>query len=182
MCPRSVFSFVLLISSFTAAANGYLGVNFGTSWVDADLSSIGGGAIDDNTGMSKFYGGFRSHQYVAFEVAYFNLAQVSVSAVGAPPNDVSGSVDMNALGLYGVVYVPIAKRSQVLVKAGGAIWEADIQRDAVTATTDGLDMFYGLGISYSFTRALAVTADWEVINAPNPELSTLSLGFRWGFN
>ncbi|MGB5279649.1 MAG: hypothetical protein WBO73_11810 [Gammaproteobacteria bacterium] len=42
-------------------------------------------------------------------------------------------------------------------------------------------MFYGLGVSYSFTRALAITADWEVINSSSPEFSTLSLGFRWGF-
>jgi hypothetical protein len=182
MFTRFLFSFLLLAVSLAAAANGYLGISFGSSQVEANLSSLGGGSLDESTGMSKFYGGFRVHQYVAFEAAWFNLAQVSVAQLGAPPNDVSGSVDMQALGLYGVAYVPIAKRSQVLVKAGGAGWDADLQRGTTTATADGFDMFYGLGISYSFTRALAITADWEVINSSNPELSTLSLGFRWDFN
>ena len=65
--------------------------------------------------------------------------------------------------------------------AGGASWDADLQRNTETATADGLDMFYGVGAAYAFTKALALTADWEVINSPNPEFSTLSLGFRWTF-
>jgi hypothetical protein len=182
MFTRFLFSCSLLAVSFSAAANGYLGFGLGSTKVEANLSLLGGGGLDENTGMSKFYGGFRVHKYVAFEAAWFNLAQVSVAQLGTPPNDVSGSVDMQALGLYGVAYVPIAKRSQVLVKAGGADWDADLQRGTTTVTVDGFDMFYGLGISYSFTRALAITADWEVINSPNPEFSTLSLGFRWDFN
>jgi hypothetical protein len=172
----------LLFYSFAATANGYIGFSVGSTDVKADLTSIGGGMLDESTGLSKFYGGFRMHKYVAVEAAYFNLAQVSVAQLGTPPNDVSGSVDMKALGLYGVAYVPLAKHTQILVKAGGASWDADLQRDTTTANADGLDMFYGLGISYSFTKALAITADWEVIDSPNPEFSTLSLGFRWDFN
>ena len=180
------FRFLSLIAlmtfSFATAANGYIGFSVGSSDVKADLTSLGGGMLDESTGMSKFYGGFRMHKYVSVEAAYFYLAQVSVGQLGTPPNNVSGSVDMKALGLYGVAYVPLAKRTHALVKAGGASWDADLQRNTTTATADGFDMFYGLGISYSFTRALAITADWEVINSPNPEFSTLSLGFRWDFN
>jgi hypothetical protein len=182
MYPKFLSSLMLLIFSFTAVANGYIGFSVGSTDVKADLSSLGGGVLDERTSMSKFYGGFRSNRYVAFEVAYFNLAEVSVGQLGTPPNDVSASVDMQALGLYGVARVPLARRADVLVKAGGASWNADLRRDTSTASADGLDMLYGLGISYSFTRAMAITADWEVINSPSPEFSTLSLGFRWDFN
>ena len=105
----------------------------------------------------------------------------SVAQVGSGPSAVSGSVDMSALGMYGVAFVPLAKRAHFLVKAGGASWDADLQRNATTATADGFDAFYGLGLSYGFTQNLAVTADWEVIDSPNPEFSTFSLGFRWEF-
>jgi hypothetical protein len=169
------------VCSFTASANGYLGFSFGNTTVKADLTSLGGGSIDESTGMSKLYGGYRFNKYVSAEAAWFNLASVSVAQVGSGPNAVSGSVDMNALGIYGVAFVPLAKRTHFLVKAGGASWDADLQRNATTATADGFDAFYGLGLSYGFTKNLAVTADWEVIDSPNPEFSTFSLGFKWEF-
>ncbi len=172
---------ILLLCSFGVYANGYLGLSFGESSVKADLTSLGGGSLDESTGMSKLYGGFRFNKYVAAEAAWFNLASVSVAQVGTGPNAVSGSVDMKALGIYGVAFVPLAKRTFVLVKAGGASWDADLTRNATNATADGFDAFYGLGFSYGFTKNLAVTADWEVIDSPNPEFSTFSLGFKWDF-
>ena len=173
---------LLFLCSFTVSANGYLGFSFGNSSVKADLSSLGGGSLDESTGMSKLYGGYRFNKYVAAEAAWFNLASVSVAQVGTGPNAVSGSVDMKALGIYGVAFVPLAKRTYVLVKAGGASWDADLTRNTVSGTADGFDAFYGLGFSYGFTRNLAVTADWEAIDSPNPEFSTFSLGFKWEFH
>jgi hypothetical protein len=182
MKPGYLLLAILLAHSITASANGYLGFSFGNTSVKADLTSLGGGSLDESTGMSKLYGGYRFNKYVSTEVAWFNLASVSVAQVGSGPNAVSGSVDMKALGIYGVALVPLVKRTHFLVKAGGASWDADLQRNATTATADGFDAFYGLGISYGFTRNLAVTADWEVIDSPNPEFSTFSLGFKWEFN
>ena len=172
---------VTLLCSLTVSANGYLGFSFGTTSVKADLTSLGGGSIDESTGMSKLYVGYRLNKYVSAEAAWLSLASVSVAQVGSGPNAVSGSVDMSALGIYGVAAVPLTKRAHLLVKAGGAGWDADLQRDATTATADGFDAFYGLGLSYGFTKNLSVTADWEVINSPNPDLSTFSLGFKWEF-
>ena len=181
MKPGYLLLALLLAYSVTASANGYLGFGFGTTSVKADLASLGGGSIDESTGMSKLYAGYRLNRYVSAEAAWFNLASVSVAQVGSGPNAVSGSVDMSALGIYGVATVPLARRTYFLVKAGGAGWDADLQRDATTATADGFDAFYGLGLSYGFTKNLAVTADWEVINSPNPDLSVFSLGFKWEF-
>jgi hypothetical protein len=172
---------ILLAFSFMASANGYVGFSFGNTSVKVDLSSVGGGTIDDTTGLSKFYGGYRFNKYVSLEGAWFSLAQLSVGQVGTGTDAVSGSVDMKALGIYGVAFVPLAKNIEAYVKAGGASWDADITRDATTAGTDGFDALYGLGISYAFTREFKVTADWEVIDSPNPEFSTFSLGFKWEF-
>jgi len=172
---------VLLVCSFVASANGYVGLSFGNTSVKVDLSSVGGGAIDDTTGLSKFYGGYRFNKYVSLEGALFGLAQLSVGQVGTGTDAVSGSVDMKALGIYGVAFVPLGKSTEVFVKAGGASWDADITRDTTTASADGFDALYGLGISYAFTKKFKGTADWEVIDSPNPEFSTFSLGFKWEF-
>ena len=91
---------VLLVCSFIVSANGYLGFSFGNTSVKADLTSIGGGTIDETTGLGKFYGGYRFNKYVSLEGAWFSLAQLSVGQVGTGTDAVSGSVDMKALGIY----------------------------------------------------------------------------------
>jgi len=172
---------ILLVCNFVASANGYVGFSVGNTSVKADLTSLGGGTLDESTTLTKFYGGYRFNKYVSLEGAYFGLAQASVAQLGTPPNDVSGSVDMKALGIYGVAFVPLSKSVEVFVKAGGASWDADLTRNNTTANADGIDALYGLGISYAFTKAFKGTADWEVIDSPNPEFSTFSLGFKWEF-
>ena len=172
---------VLLVCSFAVYANGYIGFSIGDTSVKADLTSLGGGSLDETTMFARFYGGYRFNKYVSLEGAYFSLAQASVSQLGTPPDDVSGAVDMKALGIYGVAFVPLSKRIEASVKAGGASWDADLTRDNTTASADGFDALYGLGISYAFTKQLKGTADWDVIDSPNPEFSTLSLGFKWEF-
>ncbi len=170
---------ILMACSFGAFANGYIGFSMGRTSVKADLTSVGGGNLDETTNLSKFYAGYRLNKYVSLEAAYYNLAK----ATGQVDSVVSGSgaVDMKAGALYGVASVPLAKRLEAYVKAGAARWDAELVRDSTTASADGVDAFYGLGISYGFTKAFAVTADWEVIDSPNPEFSTLSAGFKWEF-
>ena len=172
---------VLLVCSCIASANGYVGFSVGSTNVKADLSSIGGGTVDESTGLAKFYGGYRFNKYVSLEGAYFSLAQVTASQVYSVTGTVSGAVDMWAWGVYGVAFVPLSKRIEAYVKAGGASWDADLASTTATATTDGFDALYGLGISYAFTKKFKGTADWEVIDSPNPEFSTYSLGFKWEF-
>lgn len=167
--------------SFAVSANGYVGFSVGSTNVKADLTSLGGGALDETTALTKFYGGYRFSKYVSLEGAYFGLAQASVGQVGTGANAVSGSVDMKALGIYGVAFVPLSKSVEVSVKAGGASWDADLTRNTATTSADGFDALYGLGISYAFTKTFKGTADWEVIDSPNPEFSTFSLGFKWEF-
>ena len=171
----------VLMCNFAVFANGYVGFSVGSTDVKADLTSLGGGTLDETTTLTKFYGGYRFNRYVSLEGAYFGLAQASVGQVGTGSDAVSGSVDMKALGIYGVSFVPLSKTVEVLVKAGGASWDADLTRNTTTVTADGFDALYGLGISYAFTRKVKGTADWEVIDSPNPEFSTFSLGFKWEF-
>ena len=178
---RYITAPLLLACSFTASANGYVGFSYGSTSVEADLTSIGGSTLDDTTTLTKFYGGYRFNKYVGLEAAWFDLASVSVGQVGTGSTAVSGYVDMKALGIYGVAFVPLTRHAAAFVKAGGASWDADLQVNTTTAAADGFDALYGLGVSYNFTKTFAVTADWETIDSPNPEFSTYSLGFKWDF-
>ena len=65
--------------STTTFANGYIGIGYGSTNVKDDLTSVGGGNIDDSTTLTKFYGGYQFNKYVALEGGYYNLAQLSLS-------------------------------------------------------------------------------------------------------
>lgn len=164
-----------------ARADAYVGFSVGSTSVKADLTSLGGGGIDERASMSKLYGGYRLNDFLGVEAAYFNLAEASVGQVGSGTNAVSGAVDMSAFGIAGVAFVELTKRAQAHVKLGTAMWDADLRRNTTTASADGVDAYFGLGAAYFFTRELAATVDWEMIDSPNPEFSTFSLGFSWAF-
>ena len=167
--------------STTAFANGYIGIGYGSTDVKADLTSVGGGNIDDSTTLTKFYGGYQFNKYVALEGGYYNLAQLSVGSVDTSAGVVSGSVDMKAMGISGVATAPLTKSFRAYVRAGAAVWDADITRNTTTVSADGTDALFGLGAAYSFTKTFSITADWELIDSPNPEFNTFSLGFKWDF-
>lgn len=178
---NTLFLSLLLISSSSSFATAYIGYGVGRTNVKADLTSLGGGNFDDHTTLMKLYGGFKFNKYISIEVAYLGLAKASVGQLGTGPTAVSGSVDMSAVAIYGVAIAPMSKRTQVYLKAGTADWDADLSRNTTTASADGSDTLYGLGISYNFEKELAISADWEVIDSPNPEFSTFSVGFKWIF-
>ena len=171
----------LLVTSMAVEAGGYVGLGYGNTKVKADLTDLGGGNIDDSTALAKFYGGYQFNKYLALEGGFYSLAQLSVGSVETSSGVVSGSVDMKAFGISGVATAPLTKTVRAYVRAGAALWDADITRDGTSASTDGTDALYGLGVSYNFTKTFAITADWEAIDSPNPEFSTFSLGFKWDF-
>ncbi len=171
----------LLVTGFTAQAHWYLGFGFGNTTVKADLTAQGGGNLKETTALSDFYGGYRFNKYLGLELAYLNLADVNADSLGAPPNDVSGSVDMKAFTGSVVLTYPVTKRTEIYAKGGTASWKADVRRDAVTEGVDGTDLYYGIGAAYGFTREFFGTVDFDVIDSGNPEFSTVSLGFRWDF-
>lgn len=178
---RPLLLSVLLISSSSSFAAGYIGFSVGRTNVKADLTSVGGGNLEDSATLMKLYGGFAFNKYVSIEAAYLGLAKASVGQVGTGPSAVSGSVDMSASAIYGIATAPLSKRTRAYLKAGVADWNADLSKNATNASADGTDTLYGLGISYNFEKELAMTADWEVIDSPNPEFSTFSVGFKWIF-
>jgi hypothetical protein len=51
----------------------------------------------------------------------------------------------------------------------------------IKGENDGTDAAYALSASYAFTKELSVAAEWESFNSDNPELSMLSLGFKFIF-
>jgi OOP family OmpA-OmpF porin len=179
------FFLILLMALFftTAALAGpYVGIGIGSASYKADLTSLGGGSIDENGTGTKLYGGYGFNKYFAAEAAIYNFAEASIGAFEVSPgNFASAAVSMKGVGAYAVGMYPVSKKVNLMAKLGVLSWDADLQANNNTATNDGTDVAYALAASYGFTKELLVTAEWESFDSDNPELSMLSLGFRFNF-
>ena len=186
-CMRiPVVSLILVSASLasisTAAAEPYVGFGIGTASYIADLSSLGGGDLDDDGTGTKLYIGYSFNKYFAAEFSAYNFAEASVAAVEVSPGTfASASVSMKGFGAYAVGMYPVSKKVNLMAKLGVLSWDADLQVNNTSGENDGSNAAYALAASYAFTKELSVAAEWESFNSDNPELSMLSLGFKFIF-
>ncbi len=174
-------SFVLLATATSVIAGPYVGIGIGSASYKAEID--GGDFEDDGTG-TKLYGGYTFNKYFAAEASIYNFAEASVGAFETSPGGqvvTDASVSMKGIGAYAVGMYPVSKKVNLMAKLGVLSWDADLQANNNTATNDGTDVAYALAASYGFTKELLVTAEWESFDSDNPELSMLSLGFRFNF-
>ncbi len=166
----------------------YIGFGIGSVHYKTDLTSLGGGQIDDNGTGTKIYGGYTFNKYIAAELAAYNFSEASVNGVvsninGGPVNNIPFHATVKSTGYaaYAVANYPLSKKVTLAAKLGVLQWSADLQVNNKTASSSGTDLAYGLQASYNFTRQLAGVAEWEGFNSANPKLSLLSVGLRLNF-
>lgn len=179
----SLFAFITSAAfTSTAIAEPYVGIGIGTAEYKVDLGADGD--FEDNGTATKLYGGYAFNKYFAVEASVYNFAEASIGALETNPgsgNFVSAAASMKGVGAYAVGMYPVSKKVNLLVKLGMLSWDADIRVDNTTRTNDGTDAAYALAASYAFTKEFLATVEWETFDSDNPELSMLSLGFRFNF-
>ncbi len=181
-----VISLIMVSASLTsismAVADPYIGFGVGTASYKADLTSLGGGQLDDDGTGTKLYGGYSFNKYFAAEASVYNFAEASV---GALENNSGGydsaAVSMKGIGAYAVAMYPVTKKTNLIAKLGVLNWDADLRVNATEITNDGTDVAYALAASYAFTKELLVAVEWETFDSDNPDLSMISLGFKFIF-
>jgi len=182
-----VLSSVLISAAITAVdavAEPYVGFGIGSASYKVNLSALGGGEFDDDGTGTKLYGGYAFNKYFAAEATVYNFAEASVGAIETAPGSgtfVSATASMKGVGAYAVGMYPLSKKVNLIAKLGMLNWDADLGVDNNSATNDGTDAAYALAVSYAFTKELLVAAEWESFNTDNPEVSMISLGFRFNF-
>lgn len=178
----SIIATLLGGASTIVQSDPYVGFGIGSAFYKADFTSLGGGSLDDNGTGSKLYGGYSFNKYFATEASLYNFAEASVGAVEISPGNVaSAAVDATGVGAYAVGMYPLSKKFNLTAKLGILNWDADLRINNSSATSDGTDVAYSLGASYAFTKELLLAAEWESFESDNPELSMLSVGFKFIF-
>lgn len=179
-----------LLAATQASAQAFIGGSFGKSDIDRELTTglITSGTVDGKDSGFKVFGGYMFSRNFGVEAAYVDLGEVSYSGsfFGAPVT--GGKVEVTGFNIAALGSFPINEQFSIFGKLGLFIWDTEASDVTggvpFTAKDDGSDISFGLGVSYNFTRNLAVRAEWEKFKVElgaEADADLLSIGIVWRF-
>ncbi|MDP2788149.1 MAG: outer membrane beta-barrel protein [Pseudomonadota bacterium] len=211
---QSLTALVLAGSSITAMAadtGWYAGVGVGSAQAkdlvsaaefDADLLADYGitatSTIDDSDTAWKLFAGYRFNKNLAVEGGYADLGKATFDSIvtSGGGGRVSASWGAKAWSLAAVGILPVTDQFEVFGKIGGYFYNADLSATgsggggtvSVSVDDDGTGLLFGVGASYSFTKNIAVRAEWERYKDVGDEnaigtsdVDMLSVGIQYKF-
>ncbi len=187
LAAASVLAIAGALAASQASAQAYLGGSIGQSDVDDEITNglITSGSVDGKDTAFKIFGGYMFNRNFGVEGAYVDLGEVSYSGSfgGAPVT--GGKVEINGFNVSAVGAFPVNEQFSVFGKIGLFIWDADASDTTggmpFSASADGTDVSFGVGVNYSFTRNLGVRAEWEMFKTDDGDATLLSAGVVWKF-
>lgn len=175
----SLTTILILFTNVTFAADGGSGAYIGASAGQAavrDVDELSGFELDSEDTSFKAILGFRSADFLAFELNYIDLGQPQQTFAGQ-------RVALDAQGVDG--FVILSKRIAMVdlyAKVGVLLWEAEASVQGLgTATDDGTDLGFGGGAQLNFGN-MAVRAEYEQFEISDiDDVNLVSFGLIWTF-
>ena len=163
-------SFVLPASALDEGA--YIGGSLGqASFKEKELDDI---KIDDDSSAWKVFGGAR-WGVMAIEGGYVDFGDVNELA---GPN--SRGVKTTGLDAFGMLALPVGP-IDLFGKLGGIYWNSDTVFNGLSASDNGFDLAWGLGVGLRFGSA-SIRVEYEKFEVDVlDDLNMYSAGFAWTF-
>jgi len=155
-----------------AADNGfYLGA--GLTQSKFDISDFGSDTLDDTS--FKVIAGFRPLDWLAFEANYIDLGSVT---------DTGTSFDAKAFTVSGLLLAEFGI-VDLYARGGFANWKSHVSDINVSASDDGWEPTYGVGVGVHF-GSVGVRAEYERFSAQmfdvlDTDVNTLSVSVTYTF-
>jgi OOP family OmpA-OmpF porin len=181
------FALSTALAASQASAQAYLGGSIGQSDIDDEITSglITSGSADGKDTAFKIFGGYMFNRNFGVEGAYVDLGEVSYSGFFGAAPVTGGSVEVTGLNISAIGAYPVNEQFSVFGKIGLFMWEAEASDTTggapFSASDDGADVSFGVGVSYNFTRNLGVRAEWEMFKTDDADATLLSVGVVWRF-
>lgn len=175
------------LAAAQASAQGFVGGSIGQSDIDDEIASglITSGTVDGKDTAWKIFGGYMFNRHFGLEAAYVNLGEVTYSGsfFGSPVT--GGKVEVTGFNISALGSYPVNEQFSVFGKIGLFLWDAEASDTTggvpFSATDDGVDLSFGIGVGYYFTRNLGVRAEWEFFETSNADANLISIGLLWRF-
>lgn len=172
MFRRISLSVVLLCASAMVSAeeNGYIGLGFGS----IDYSGNAVSSFDNPTGFEVLLGKDISRN-IAFELSYLDY--------GKADNSASQHLSSDAITAGMLLKAKAGKTAEAYLKLGMFSWNSEITQDGsgVVAKDDGIDIFYGLGVTVKASDNIGIGARYNIYNFNGDNVSMLSINAQLSF-
>ena len=184
---------------FAADTKGYVGLSYGKLDADTGVTNVTGTAIHDQQDEGyKVFGGYRINDYISIE-GHYAAGFDDITLKGNTGDrftsegityvflvdDVTLTWETTSLGLSGVFVCPVTEIIQPFAKVGIHRWEQDVSLsspiEAANFSEDGVDLFYGLGLSVSIIDNLSVRMEFELFDVGDSDADYLSWGVAYSF-
>ena len=187
-----VFSTQIHASDYT----GYVGLSLGSTEVNfKNVQTAAGATLDAEDSAFKIFGGVNLHENFALEGSYIDFGEavltmpfgsvltvngVSVVSIGA--TGVAKST-ADALALAGVVKGDVGI-AEFFFKGGMHRWESEFTSNfsnVANSSTDGFDLFFGLGTNIEVSDAFAIRLEFENYTLEDDDIDVMTLGGIYRF-
>ena len=154
---------VLLSGTAAAAEGGYAGFDVGQGKL-SDLNLKGSGW--------NLYGGYRLNNNFGFEAGYRRVLSDDV-IVGNKVKVTIGGLQISALG-----YLPLSDDFALFARLGVNNLKIKASGPIGKVSEDETKALVGLGMDYSFSKAIALRVEYQ---KPASDVSLLSAGLKFSF-
>ena len=183
----SVLALAASLAATQVSAQAFVGGSFGQSDIDEEITTalIDSGTVDAKDTGWKIFGGYMFNRHFGVEAAYLNLGEVSYSGTFGGLPVTGGKVELTGFNIAALGSYPLSEQFSVFGKLGLFIWDAEASDTTggapFSATADGTDLSFGVGVNYNFTRNLGLRAEWEMFKTDEADATLLSIGAVWRF-
>jgi OOP family OmpA-OmpF porin len=160
----------------------YLGASAGASNIDDKMAAslITSGPVDGSDSGMKLFGGYRFGPSLALELAYVDLGTLTYSGDFSGIPVTGGKVKASGFNTSLVGIHKVNPNFDLFAKAGLVAWSAkasDVTGGApFAAKDDGVDLSFGVGADYYFTKNVGARFEWEHFQLDPGKASLLSAG------
>jgi hypothetical protein len=177
-----VLTFALAPFAALADSGFYVGGAVGGATLEADIGDAGipelPASIDEDDTAYKVFAGYN------FDLPVINLGvEAGYVDFGAPEIDTNVGqfeLDPTGINLWGIAGVD-AGPLDLFAKVGYLMWDVEVSALGVSASDDGSDLGYGLGVGFGLL-GFKVRGEYEVYDLDGADLSMLSLGILYQFD
>ena len=137
---------------------------------------LGNGSSSSDTGLVSVGVGYQWLSFLAIEIGYTDFGEISSGSVNAKADAFQTSV---------VYSQPLHDAVAAQVELGVDVWSGSgtlggADEFVVAGNADdGVDLFYGLGVSYILQPGLFVTAGYQFHKLDEVEIDALAFGVRY---
>lgn len=180
----------------------YMGLSFGGTEVDTDISGLTGTAsLDEDDNGYKIFAGYNFTKFIGVEVFYADLGEASLEGNSGDRFTSDGDVyeflvdnasmvaETTSFGCDVVFSLPLNEFSEnafvsrltPFAKLGSHIWNIDqtvsgYGVSSLSSDDDGFDFIGGVGLNVDVNEYFAVRGEYEYLKADEEDLTFMSAG------